>query len=104
MHSKGYVNFYAIILFSLFVGLAEREIAVVVLAEYLNGPFYGIGARMMTSALTFKSAFQSVSYQVWYRTLAKTQIDGLNTGITALIINACLEALTLEVVVGVEDV
>jgi hypothetical protein len=44
MHSKGCVNSCSIVFCPQFVELAEGKIAMVIFAENLNGPFFGIGA------------------------------------------------------------
>ncbi len=59
---------------------------------------------MLMPALTLTSGFQSVSSQEWHRDAGEQAHRRFEDRLPALIINACLDTVTLEVGVGVDDV
>src|SRR4030042_1945286 len=104
MQSKGYVNSYAVVLCSQFVELAEGQIAVVIFAENLSGPFFGIGAADVDTGFDINVGVPVGFLPGMVQGAGEQAHRRFEDRLPALIINARLDTVALEVGVGVEDV
>ena len=76
----------------------------VIFAENLNGPFSGIGAADVDAGFDVKVGVPVGFLPGMVQDAGEQVYRWLEDCLPALIINACLDTVTLEVSVGMEDV
>jgi len=76
----------------------------VIFAENLNGPFFGIGAADVDAGFDIKVGVPVGFLPGMAQDAGKQAHRRFEDRLPVLIINACLDTVTLEVGVGVEDV
>ena len=104
MHLKGYVNSCAVVFCPQFVELAERQIAVVIFAENLNGSFFGIGAADVDAGFDSNVGVPVGFLSCVAQDAGEQSYRWFEDRLPALVINTCLDTGTLEVGIGVDNV